>query len=168
MKVCFKCGIEKDLNSFYKHSEMKDGHLNKCKTCTKIDTANRTLLITSTPEGLELERKRQRDKYKRLNYKEKQKIWDKDKPWKNSSKYKGLSKKFKTPKGIELHHWNYNDEYLEDVFVLERSEHRKSHTFMSFDYSTLCFKDLDGNLLNTKENHLKYLLSKGINFKTII
>lgn len=36
-KICFKCGIEKDLSEFYKHNKMKDGRLNKCIDCTKSD-----------------------------------------------------------------------------------------------------------------------------------
>lgn len=37
LKMCFKCGAEKALTEFYRHSGMTAGVLGKCKECTKQD-----------------------------------------------------------------------------------------------------------------------------------
>ena len=165
MKVCFKCGIGKSLNNFYKHKQMGDGHLNKCIDCTKNDVRKReTEKLKSDPEWIEKERARHRGKYYRLGYKEKQLEWNKDKPWTKSNIYKGLSKKFKIDDGLELHHWCYSDEFLKNVFVMTRSEHKKAHKYLIFDLDVLVFKTLDHDYLLTKDEHFKYLQNCGIKF----
>lgn len=162
MKKCYRCGLEKPLTDYYLLKSMADGHLNKCKDCVKECAKIALQIKISTPEGLEKERARHRDKYQRLNYKDKQKEWDKDKSWKNTSAYKNLNRNNNIPKGFEIHHWNYNIEYLKDFFILPIKQHKLAHKFLILDIEKRIFKDLDGSYLLTRKSHEAYLKSKGI------
>lgn len=159
-KECFKCKIAQNISEFYKHKEMADGYLNKCKTCAKKDTKAKYLKNSENIDYVEKERARGRNKYHRLGYRG----IEKDQSHiSNLSTYKNLCRKLKLPKGINAHHWNYSEEFMEDVILLDRRTHRRFHEFIVLEKELKIFKTTSGVLLDTKEKHLNYLIEN--NFK---
>ncbi len=67
MKKCFKCGLIKPLSEFYAHAQMADGHLNKCKACTRRDTAERVQRLSRTDIAW-VERELDRHRHKSRRY----------------------------------------------------------------------------------------------------
>lgn len=169
MKHCIICKIEQPLEQYYKHAQMGDGHLNKCKTCCKAQAKEREEKLRQNPEWKETEKARHREKYYRLEYKEKHKRTPEQKklimkryyekyPEKESVKkiITSLRRKFKVEKGIELHHWSYNKNHWKDVILLSIKDHNFLHRFLNYDQNTLMYKTKEGELLDTKEKHINY------------
>lgn len=166
-KPCISCKQIKPIKSFYKHSKMSDGHLNKCKLCVKEVSKKRFEKIKSDPVLLEKERARNREKYHRLNYKDMHKPsyeakkkaihnYKEKYPEKVKAKNFTSSLKKKNPNN-HFHHWSYNDEHFKDVIELSIDSHNKAHRFLTYDRETKMYKDINGNILHTKEKHERYI-----------
>lgn len=159
MKTCIKCGKSKALQDFYKHPTYPDGLMAKCKDCHKANSKENYERKSLDPVFIESERIRSIERYHRLGYVEKQKEWDLKRPWTKTSAYKGLNKRLRRDglliKGQVAHHWNYN--LLECVIILDSSKHRMIHKHLHMDNDTFCFKTDSGELLDTKDKHIKYI-----------
>jgi len=162
MKTCIRCGIDKELNDFYAHPQMRDGHLNKCKECCKlIADAREKKLRKNSEEWCKNERIRSKEKYYRLNYRKRQYELNKKKTYKNG-KYKNLNRNLKLSSNERIHHWNYN--FIDDVIILDKAFHRFIHRFLILDEISLIFKTTENDLLDSKEKHLGYIEEIKIKF----
>tara|TARA_R110000782_G_scaffold238781_1_gene325158 strand:+ start:110 stop:655 length:546 start_codon:yes stop_codon:yes gene_type:complete len=170
-KVCFKCLVERPIEEFYKHKRMGDGHLNKCKDCTKKDSSEREQELKKNPEWVDQEKKRSREKYHRLGYKELHKSsYDKKKEYQN--KYQSLfpekvqaqnKSSHLGQKGYHKHHWSYNEIHYKDLIYLLMEDHYFLHRHIQYDQEQKMYramKDTEsffkGELLDSKDRHEYY------------
>ncbi len=135
-KECFKCKIVKPLDEFYKHNMMADGHLNKCKECTKNDVSKHR------EENIERIRQYDRDRAKlphRIELKKEiVRRWNKKHPDRRNAQQKlrhavqsGLVKKhpcWVCGEKAEAHHPDYSSPL--DVVWLCTVHHKQTHALV--------------------------------------
>ena len=149
-KKCFKCGRVLPIEEFYKHPQMADGHLNKCKECAKKDVKDNYKKLIQEEWYVEKQRERGREKYRRLNYRNKKTAHPENRCTRKFLQSKGVS-----VDGYEVHHWNYHRK--NDVFLLGRREHKYVHNYLEFDLENQLFR-YNGELLDTKDKHRRVII----------
>lgn len=164
----------KPLSEYYKHAQMGDGHLNKCKCCTKKDVKDRANAKSKDVDWVESEKKRARDKYYRLGYNKKHRP-SKESSRARQTRYKSMyPEKYKAhiatnnmkpeTKGNHLHHWSYREEHAKDVIELTPKRHSFLHRYMKYDQEQMMYRVSTnvvgfefGELIDTKAKHLAFL-----------
>jgi len=136
LKICFKCHKKKSLDLFYKHPEMTDGYLGKCKACAKNDTnahyrENRERILGEMKvyRGLESTRKRVR-KYNKQWFSERpgaRRAWAKVSNAVMRGKLKKEPCEICGSKEVEAHHDDYRKPL--DVRWLCMIHHKGLHGF---------------------------------------
>ena len=156
MKVCFKCFVEKPLSDFYVHKAMADGHLNKCKDCTKKDVFRHREMNLEKVREYDRNRPNREERNKRVServlklYKEdedfKQKVSNGKRKWALLNKHKRKAQSAASnalrdgklqrktvcehcnlEKKLQKHHWSYEEQHWLDVIWLCTSCHGKEH-----------------------------------------
>ena len=145
---------------------MKDGRLNKCIDCVKQSVKKRYDLLMQEDSFKDKEKRRNRDKYRRLytgikpDADVKKKIiaaYNAKYPEKYYARLKSAS--LNPPQnGMHKHHWSYLPENVKDVIWLQPKDHLKAHRFLVYDQERLMYRScFDNVLLDTKEKHLAFI-----------
>jgi len=153
MKKCFKCGIEKPLTNFYKHSQMKDGRVNKCKECNKKDVQvnyRKNISHFKNYDQIRNQKRKEYNKEKSRVYRDKypEKVQNAKRKWirehnleraahiilknrlRDGKVKKGLCQICKSSE-VEAHHYDYTKPV--NVIWLCKKHHEKIHWWLRWN-----------------------------------
>ena len=168
-KECFKCKVIKPLTEFYKHPQMHDGHVNKCKECNKIDVKGNYFLNIKNESFIISERKRGRQKYHRLYSGTGKSNQIANKKWKEKFPEKKealLKSQYLKNVGFQKHHWSYNETDYKSVIWLTIKEHSKAHRFIIYDQERKMYRRFDNNiLLDNIDAHRNFIMNCILNLE---
>lgn len=166
-KICKKCGETREFSHFY----VSD---NSCKICRRVLTKINTIRRKLEPDWAEKEKTRHREKYHRLAYKDVHKPSKEDKrvtmtgyinKYPEKRKAKNISQRVFVEKGLERHHWSYNEKDYKDILPMTTKEHNKLHRFLTYDEALFFYRCSvntksfnKGDLLDTKEKHWEFYI----------
>ena len=146
-KTCFKCNKTLPLSCFYRHAYMGDGHLGKCKDCTRTDAEDNRQRKLRDPEWQAREAVRQRKKAKLSNIARPE-----------VHRARRAVRALERSKDYHLHHWSYLEQHKLDVFKLLPEDHRKAHRHMVYDPEQYQYRRASTMvLMDSREAHEQFL-----------
>lgn len=168
MKTCIECKIEKPLDDFYKHPQMVDGHVNRCKECCKKSSDERYKTLIKDPDWKEKERsrneirgrnrERKTDRRNGIRKSDNQTYLEKKERYPEKYLVRKMLKHYPKKSTHHLHHWSYNVEHFDSVIELTVAEHGKAHRFIIYDQERYMYRRIDTmELLDSKESHEQYI-----------
>lgn len=132
---------------------MADGHLNKCKDCTKKDVKKDYIRHSADEAWMEKERARGREKFKRLGYNGRFRT-TRDLCTESANLSKNLRKMGYDTTNKEAHHWNYNKPF--SVFLISRRAHKRIHLHLTVnEKDKYCYTE-NGERLDSESKAIAY------------
>lgn len=159
MKTCGNCGITKGDSEFYKRRRNSNTLKSNCRKCcsAKSNQRNKKLALEGGPSRRSYYKKKTEEKKISTNKKYLYQVkYLKCYPEKKAAN-NAVTRANLRIQGFHAHHWNYNKAFRLDVIHLDRIQHVYIHKFLSYDQALFIYRDINGNILDTKEKHLEYI-----------